>query len=287
MSISDLFSHAKEHPYLVALGLLTCLAVGVFGSAVYVGVTEARLGTRDDRVSVMDERLKLQEEAAKKQRHINKLVQEQITGLKKGFEGLPIVVTGLHSAVKEGQVMRTVNAPVRQRLSNSLDELDRQVLSLQTAVRSAEALSQALDLLVSGITLEEEGRYAQASAKYADAARAGIPEAYFRSGMLSFYGKGVPQDKEAAIADLERAALLGSAVAKVQLALLFTQGKDVPKDIPRAEAILAVDPKLDSSNQLIRDARLDRYLSEHRQLSANALALATKYRSEQRELLAK
>src|SRR5262245_12527593 len=95
MALKDLFDQAKEHPYTVALALFACIVIGGFAGGAYMTVTEARLGAREERISVMDERLKSQEYATKRQRNVNKLVQEQIGALKKGFDGLPPAVSSV------------------------------------------------------------------------------------------------------------------------------------------------------------------------------------------------
>lgn len=285
MSTSDLFGLAKEHPYIIAVALFVTLSVGAVGATIYIGASEARIGSREERVSLMDERLKLQEEHTKKQRRINKIVQDQMFGLKKGFESLPEAVSSVHGAVKESKILNTAKNPLRKKLSTSLDDLDKQVLVLQTAVRSIEAMSQALDVLVSGINLEESGNFSKAYENYVKAASAGVPEAYNRVGLLSFTGRGVAQDKEAAISNWEKAALLGSSEAKERLAVMYATGDQVPKDLARAAAILAVEPKLESDNPLIRDALLDRYLSSHSQFSARTTAITASYQEAQRKLL--
>jgi TPR repeat protein len=132
----------------------------------------------------LDERLKLQEDASKRQRHINKLVQEQISSLRKGFDGLPPAVTGVRTALTYAERSGAMRRGVRSRLHSSLQSVEQQLVVLQAAIASSEALSKSLDLLVSGAAAEEEARYAEAAALYRKAANAGVVDAQVRLARL-------------------------------------------------------------------------------------------------------
>lgn len=242
MPIKDLLDQAKQHPYTVAVALFACLVVGGFASVAYMRVSEARLGVREEKIGVLDERIRLQEDASKRQRHINKLVQEQIGSLRKGFDALPPAVTVVRTALTDAERSGRLQRSVRGRLNSSLQSVEQQLVVLQAAITNSEALSKSLDLLVSGAVAEEGTRYAEAANYYRKAANAGVVDAQARLAKLYLEGKGVDKNIDLATRLYERSALQGDLNAKDEVVKLYFSGHGIQQDPIRAAAFLSVQP---------------------------------------------
>lgn len=243
MSIKDLFDQAKQHPYLVSLALFACLVVGGVAAVAYMTVSDARLDMREEKIGVLDERLRLQEDTSKRQRHINKLVQEQIGSLRKGFDALPPAVTGVRTVLTDAERSGAMQKTTRLRLHASLQSVEQQLVVLQAAITNSEALSKSLDVLVSGALAEEGTRYAEAADYYRKAANAGIVDAQVRLARLYFEGKGVEKNVDLATQLYERSALQGNLTAKDELVKFYYSGDGAQQNTVRAAAILSIEPR--------------------------------------------
>ncbi|WP_428826206.1 tetratricopeptide repeat protein [Azonexus sp. IMCC34842] len=242
MEPKDLLEQAKRHPYIVAVALAACLAVGGFTAVAYMKISEARLGVREEKIGVLDERLKLQEDSSKRQRHINKLVQEQIGTLRKGFDSLPPAVTGMRAALSDAERSGGLRKNMRGRLNSSLQSVEQQLVVLQAAIANSEALSKSLDLLVSGVVAEEGTQFSEAAGFYQQAANAGVVDAQARLARLYLEGKGVKKNVDLAARLYERSALLGDLNAKDKVVKLYYSGDGVQQNTIRAAALLSVQP---------------------------------------------
>lgn len=246
MIIKDLFEQSKQHPTTVAVSLFACLVIGSVGAFFYLKVSEAR-------IALLDERMKTQEVEAKKQKLVNRLVQDQMGSLKRGFDGLPPAVNGVRTVLAKLDLSRSVPQNTRKKLDETLTNIENQVVQLQAAIASSEALSKTLDTLVSGTLAEEEGRFPEAARLYRVAANAGVPEAQAKLARLYLSGTGVPKDPELATRLLESAALLGNTRAKDDAILLYYAGHGT-KDAPvRAAALLSVEPRSSTQSMVLID----------------------------------
>lgn len=268
MLIKDLFDHAKQHPYLVSLALFACLVIGVFAAVAYVEVSGARLDMREEKIGVLDERLKLQEDSSKRQRHINKLVQEQIGSLRKGFDALPPAVSGVRTALTDAEHSGAMEKAIRLRLHASLQSVEQQLVVLQAAIANSEALSKSLDVLLSGAVAEEGTRYAEAADFYRKAANAGVVDAQVRLARLYFEGKGVEKNVDLATQLYERSALLGSLAAKDELVKLYYSGDGAQQNKVRAAALLSIEPRSETQKLTLQSMSSELNAKEREKIRA-------------------
>lgn len=273
MPLNALLDQAKHHPFIVAVALFGCIVVGGTAAAAYMKLSEVRLGMREEKIAVLGERLKLQEESSERQRHINKLVQEQMGLLRKGFETLPPAVKGVRTVLIDAERSGGLKKDIGKKLYSSLESVECQLEVLQTAVINSEALSKSLNLLVSGVISEERGQFAEAVSLYQQAAQEGNVVANTRLANLYLKGKGVSADYDFAIKLFEKSALLGDIDAKDEAINLYSSGRGVEKSSPiYAAALLSVQPS--SEEQLIKLASIiqelnpeeKKKLSEHVEL---------------------
>ena len=273
MSLKDLFDQVSQHPKIVAVSLFACLVVGSVGAVFYLKVSEAR-------IAVLDERMRSQEDASKRQKHINRLVQQQVSALHKGFEGLPPAVFDIRRAVTEPG-SRGVPAHVRMKLITQIELLEGQLTVLQSAIANSEALSKSLDTLVAGIKAEENNDYSAAARLYAQAAETGVVEAQARLGRLYREGHGVQSELDIAARLLESSALRGSLSAKDDAVDIYLTSNRYENPKVRAAALLSIEPS--SQVQKARLESLSRHFS-HSEIDALEKQIA-ELRKAQAELV--
>lgn len=253
MSFKDLLDQVKQHPKIVAVAMFACLVVGSVGAGFYLKVSEAR-------IALLDERMKAQETDSKKQKYVNRLVQDQVGSLRKGFEGLPVAVSGVRAVLSEAERARAVPGRIRTKFDSTLQSVEHQLVVLQAAISNSEALSKSLETLISGAIAEEEKRYADAANLYRIAANAGVPDAQARLARLYVAGKGVERNTELAAQLFETSALLGNIGAKDDAVELYFAGHGATSPNIRAAALLAIEPR--SETQAVVQEDLYSKLSE-------------------------
>lgn len=253
MALKDLLDQVAQHPKTVAVALFACLVVGGFGAVFYLKVSEAR-------IALLDERMRMQEDASKRQKHVNRLVQEQVGSLRKGFEGLPPAVVDIRTALAEPEALRQMPTRVRAKVDARLQSVETQLVVLQSAITNSEALSKSLEALVTGAIAEEEKRYADAARLYRLAANSGVIDAQARLARLYLSGNGVEKNLDVGTRLLEASALLGDLSAKDDAVKLYLSGHGDHAPSVRAAALLSIEPR--SSVQATTLVSISRNLSD-------------------------
>lgn len=269
MSIKDLFDHAKDHPYIVALCLFACLVVGVFFGVIYMQASGERLQARGERITLLDERLKQQEDATKRQRQVNKYVQDQVAALRSGFNHLPPAVAEVKEALIEAKRTNSVKPVMHIRLTNSLDSVERQMIVLKTAIENSEALQKAMEPFLTGSLAEERSNFTKAIEQYQEASKYGLAQADARLARLYLAGKGVEANQVRAKQLYEVAALRGVLDAKIELADFYLGGQGASRDPVRAAAYLSIEPSFTVATARARD--IERELTPSQKLELTEL----------------
>lgn len=236
MALKDLFDQVAQHPRTVAVSLFACLVVGGVGAAFYLKVSEAR-------IALLDERMRMQEDASKRQKHVNRLVQEQVGSLRKGFEGLAPAVVGIRTALTEPETLRQMPKRLHAKVDARLQSVESQLVVLQSAITNSEALSKSLEALVTGAIAEDEKRYADAARLYRLAANSGVIEAQARLARLYLSGNGVEKNLDFGTRLLETSALLGDLSAKDDAVKIYLSRPSDQAPAVRAAALLSIEPR--------------------------------------------
>ncbi len=112
-----------------------------------------------------------------------------------------------------------------------IEELCRSKLLLPCKGEPQQAVSVNTELSKMGQQYYSDGDYASALDCYRKAMEAGDPDGQFGYGRCLYYGKGIPQDTEAAYALFVEAAQRNSAAAENALGICYEDGRVVSKNM--------------------------------------------------------
>ena len=230
MAIKDLMDQAKHHPIVVAVALFACIVVGIFGSVMYLKISEERAGLIGDRIS----QLELND---KNQKKINQIVLGQIQALRTGYKHLPESLRKVKTEFEYVASLNVLKEPKQKNIYSVIDVLTEDMRKVEVALAKSEAILTTFDSFLNANAAEATGQYFLAAKYYAEAAKTGNVDAQYRLGTLYARGLGVPQDLSDASYWYRKAALSGNTGARAELAQLYLSGHGVSEDKVQALAL--------------------------------------------------